>query len=270
MRLASEDCCVLNSGPGGWPFDTLAAQLSNLLGIDVDEQPRAFNYVLHVEQPQLLDNCRSFVPIESIRLASDKRLLAVVFQRHQVPTPETYLMDTDGEMQEFLRSHADREWCIKFPTACGAFGHRFANETMLLPDNWPRPVIVQEFIRMDRPEVYRTYCAGGHIFGCVARRFAEGTAGSPWVAHAQGARYASCGEPPPEAVAAARRAFVATRLWDAFGCVDLLQKPTGEWVVLEVGTDGWFSNVDREIDDVNLEAEINRRIAAAFWRAAVH
>jgi len=28
---------------------------------------------------------------------------------------------------------------------------------------------------------------------------------------------------------------------ESFGCVDLLQRPTGEWVMLAVGTDGLFS-----------------------------
>ena len=61
---------------------------------------------------------------------------------------------------------------------------------------------------------------------------------------------------------------MAAQLWDSFGCVDLLHKPTGEWVVLEVGTDGLFNHVDRDVGDAELQGELHRRIAAAFWRAA--
>jgi hypothetical protein len=76
------------------------------------------------------------------------------------------------------------------------------------------------------------------------------------------------GEPPTEAREAARRAFVATGLWDSFGCADLLRKPTGEWVVLEVGTDGLFNHVDRDLGDQVFERELHRRVADAFWKAA--
>jgi len=69
-------------------------------------------------------------------------------------------------------------------------------------------------------------------------------------------------------VEAARRALVATDLIESFGCVDLLCRPTGEWVVLEVGTDGLFNHIDRDLGDVRLESEILRRITAAFWRGA--
>jgi hypothetical protein len=53
-----------------------------------------------------------------------------------------------------------REWCLKYPTVCGASGHRMVSAQDAEPRNWPRPFVVQEFIRMDRPEVYRIYCAG--------------------------------------------------------------------------------------------------------------
>jgi hypothetical protein len=39
-------------------------------------------------------------------------------------------------------------------------------------------------------------------------------------------------------------------------------------LVLEVGIDGLFNHVDREIGDAILENEILRRINAAFWRGA--
>jgi hypothetical protein len=137
------------------------------------------------------------------------------------------------------------------------------------PRNWPRPFIVQEFIRLDHPEVYRIYCASGQLFGWVARRFPEGSAKtSSWVAHAQGARYVILNDPPSESLVVARNALEASGLLNSFGCVDLLLRPTGEWLVLEVGTDGLFNHVDRDLGDPDLEHEIDERITRAFWEAA--
>jgi hypothetical protein len=39
-------------------------------------------------------------------------------------------------------------------------------------------------------------------------------------------------------------------------------------VVLEVGTDGLYNHVDRELNNPKLEAELLERIAAAFWNQA--
>jgi glutathione synthase/RimK-type ligase-like ATP-grasp enzyme len=268
MSISRKDCCVLNSGSGGWGFEPLALQLSSALGVDVASEPRRFNYLLHVEDPTQPIEFDVFIPNKAIRLASDKRLLAAVFNEHGVPTPETHLLESYDQALRFIRERADSAWCLKYPTSCGASGHRLMTGESSEPPNWPRPFIVQEFIRLEHPEVYRTYCAGGELFGWVARRFPEGTRLSPWVAHARGARYVRLGEPPAAALLAARSALVATELWDSFGCVDLLRKPNGEWVVLEVGTDGLFNHVDRDLGDQEFEQELNRRVADAFWKAA--
>ena len=111
-------------------------------------------------------------------------------------------------------------------------------------------------------------CAGGESFGWFMRRFPDGIAPSPWVAHARGARYVRLGQAPTEALDAARRAMMATGLWTSFGCVDLLHRPSGEWVVLEVGTDGLFNHVDRDVGDRDFERELRNRVADAFWKAA--
>jgi len=243
----------------------LALQLSASLGVDVSAEPRQFNYLLHVDDPSQVEGIRTFIPAEAIRLASDKRLLASVFAAHGVPTPETCLMETFDAVRRFVGQRTDREWCLKYPTGCGASGHRMVSIVDAEPRNWPRPFVVQEFIRMDRPEVYRTYGARGELFGWVVRRFPDGTRSSDWVAHARGARYVALSDPPSTALDAARRALVATDLLESFGCVDLLRRPTGEWVVLEVGTDGLFNHVDRDLGDSTLEDEILRRINAAFW-----
>ena len=262
------DCCILNSGNGAWAFDRLANQLATALKIKVSETPQRFNYLLNVEDPKQLNDWNSFVPLSSIALAADKRLLAQVFLAKNVPTPETILSEGFDEVQNFIRSNPSKKWCLKYPTSCGASGHRTVSVADVVPPNWPTPYVVQEFIELKQPEVYRTYCAGGGMFGWVARRFPVGSKSSPWVAHARGARYVKLDDAPMKALEAAKMALVATNLYDSFGCVDLLHKPTGEWVVLEVGTDGLVNHVDRDIGDSKFEQQINDRIATAFWGAA--
>jgi glutathione synthase/RimK-type ligase-like ATP-grasp enzyme len=138
----------------------------------------------------------------------------------------------------------------------------------LCPRDWPKPYVVQEFIKMESPEVYRTYCAGGELFGWVARRFPEGHKTSPWVAHAKGAHYVILNDPPQEVEPIAKATLQSTGLWSSFGCVDFLKRPSGEWLVLEVNTDGPFNHVDRDVGDSVLEAEMDRRVAQAFWAKA--
>jgi hypothetical protein len=99
----------------------------------------------------------------------------------------------------------------------------------------------------------------------VARRFPEGVKPSPWVAHARGARYEVAGTIPTNAARAAQAALQSTYVLESFGCVDLMRDAKGRWLVLEVGTDGVFNHVDRDIGDANMEREIQRRIAEAFW-----
>lgn len=268
MSLSPKDCCVLNSGSGSWAFEPLALQLSASLGVDVATEPRRFNYLLQVDDATRQVDCPVFIPIGAIHLASDKRLLAEVFDKHDVPTPETHLLDCYEQVLSFVNERSGSEWCLKYPTSCGGSGHRMIDEGSVEPANWPRPFVVQEFVRLERPEVFRTYCAAGELFGWVTRQFPEGVRLSPWVAHTRGARYVRLDQPPLEALDAARRALVATGLWDSFGCVDLLRRPRGEWVVLEVGTDGLFNHVDRDLGDEDLEKELSRRIAESFWSAA--
>lgn len=267
MNSFAGSCGILNAGGAAWAFDALARRLSSALGVPVTATPRAFNYLLAVDDTP--EACgASFIPLAGVRLAADKRLLAEAFQRGGVPTPRTYLVDSLAEAEWIQAAEPAREWCLKYPTGCGAAGHRMLAPGLALPPGWPRPLVVQEFIRLDRPEVFRLYAAGSWLFGWVARRFPEGVRTSPWVAHARGARYEPVGDAPAEAADAARAALAATGLLDSFGCVDLLRRPTGEWVVLEVGTDGLFNHVDRDLGLPALEAELDRRVAAAFWARA--
>jgi glutathione synthase/RimK-type ligase-like ATP-grasp enzyme len=261
--MNSASCCILNGGSGAWAFAALAEQLGRVLGIDVADTPRTGNYLFSIDDPNNLDDSSLFIPIATMRLAADKRLLAETFAAAGVPIPETCLIDSLDEAKQLI-AHSDREWCIKFPTGSGAAGHRRLTAETKLPSDWPTPLVVQEFIRLDQPEVYRTYSAGGGMFGWVVRRFPEGVSPSPWVAHARGARYAVGGTIPQEAEAAARSALAATGLLTSFGCVDMLRRPDGEWLVLEVGTDGMFNHVDRELGMPELESEMHHRIADAF------
>ncbi|MEZ0300215.1 MAG: hypothetical protein ACAI35_27480, partial [Candidatus Methylacidiphilales bacterium] len=130
---------------------------------------------------------------------------------------------------------------------------------------WPTPFVVQKFINLKSPEVYRTYCVGGEIVGWTLRKFGEGKKPTPWVSHAKGASYQPAGALPAKARDVAKEALIATGLFDSFGCVDFLSSE-GEWLALEVGTDGMYNHVDRDFNDPALEEEINRRIAEAFWK----
>ena len=258
-------CGILNGGGGAWAFGGLAEQLSRALWLDVSDEPREFNYLLLVDGRDPSACGESFIPYRAMQLAADKRLLAGAFAAAGVPRPDTRLVDSLAAAERAAFEDPDREWCLKFPTGCGASGHRRLVPGMVLPKSWPRPLVVQEFIRLDHPEVYRTYVAGGQLFGWVVRRFPDGATPSPWVAHARGARYEAVGEAPEPAVTVARAALAAAGLLESFGCADLLRRPTGEWVVLEVGTDGMFNHVDRELGLPDVEYELQRRVAEAFW-----
>ncbi len=106
----------------------------------------------------------------------------------------------------------------------------------------------------------------GEIFGFNARRFPDKNIKSPWVAHAQGARYEYGENPDMEAKEVAKMALISTGLYDSFGIVDLIKNKQGKWYALEVGTDGIYNHVDREVENDKLFDEINERLARAFWK----
>ena len=264
--MTASDCCVLCGGDGAWAFEPLARALASALWVDVSVSPRRFNYLLFTDTLPLPGACESFIPLDAISRAADKRRLAEVFTRAGVPVPETHLFSEWTDVLRFRAARPEMEWCLKFPTASGASGHRMLSDDKTPPKWWPVPFVVQEFVRLERPEVYRIYAAGGATFGWVVRRFPTSKPSSPWVAHARGAVYERAGEAPGAASDAAKAALVAAGLLGSFGCVDLLQRPTGEWVALEVGTDGLANHVDRSLGDAEMESELSRRIAEAFWK----
>lgn len=258
----SVHAAILNQGKGAWAFSELAEQLSAALWLPVVEEPAEINYVLFWEGQETPPE--SFIPGEAVDIAGDKRSQAQLFEEAGVPAPLTVEFASFDEATAHVVDHADEQWVLKYPIGCGAAGHRILDAGMTPPDNWPTPYILQEFIEMEEPEVYRLYCAGGSVFGWNVRRFPpDATKRSPWVAHATGARYSLLGTAPAEAVEVATAALRATKLFAAFGCVDLLPSPRG-WLALEVGTDGLNNYVDRDVPEP-LRTELDRHIADAFW-----
>jgi glutathione synthase/RimK-type ligase-like ATP-grasp enzyme len=257
-------CALVNAGAGAWAFEEHAERLARALWLDVSETPRDYSYLLGWDGTDPPPG-RLFIPFEAILLASDKRLLAAAFRRHGVATPETHLLDTEAEVEVLVSRERDRAWALKWPTGCGGAGHRLLAAGVPLPGGWPRPYVVQEFVRQETAEVFRLYGVAGETFGWNVRRFPPGIPPSPWVAHARGARYEAAGGAPAEAESVARDALAATGLLASFGCVDLLRSAAGRWLVLEVGTDGVFNHVDRDTGLPGLAEEIDARIAAAFW-----
>lgn len=125
--------------------------------MDVSETPRGYNYLPHLEGPDTAACGELFIPLRCMRLAADKRLLAAVFTSASVPTAETRLVGSMAEAERLLAEQPGREGCLNFPTGCGASGHRLLRPGMALSTDWPLPLVVQEFVRLERPEVYRLW-----------------------------------------------------------------------------------------------------------------
>ena len=263
------NAAILNAGSGAWAFEALTENLSRALGVPVRQTPAAFNYVLGWDE-DWLPNGKSFVPLEAIEIATDKRETARVFKAHQVPSPATFLLDGTEELRAWLGEHSAQKWVLKWPTGSGGAGHRFIEAGETIAADWPRPFVVQRFIAMERPAVFRVYGVAGELFGWNARRFAASVENpDPFVAHARGAFYDRAGELPAPAKTVAHRALQATGLLDSFGCVDLLRDAGGAWLALEVNTDGRWMHVDRATLP-HISDAIETRLARAFaiWRGA--
>ncbi len=259
-----EQQVILNGGLGAWAFEELANDLAQKLEVKVSETPGDFNYILSWDEEDRETCSKSFIPFKGRKLASDKRLLAQVFQDNNIPIPETHLLASHQEVVEFIGSDLG-QWCLKYPIGCGASGHRIIHDIKDIPQDWLKPYVVQRFIYLDDPKVYRIYCAGQKLFGWNVRKFPASVTKQAWVAHAQGAVYEVFDDIPEQIIDIATRTFKATCLFDSFGCADFIQNNDGNWLVLEVGTDGIFNHVDRNIDNANLEQEILEKIAVAFW-----
>jgi glutathione synthase/RimK-type ligase-like ATP-grasp enzyme len=257
-------CAIVNAGQGAWAFEEHGQRLAQVMQLEVSTSPAQYNYLLGWESVQPPSG-KMFIPYQSILLASDKRCMAEVFNKHDVAIPRTYLLDSLKQVQRVVELETGSRWVLKWPTGCGASGHRLIGADDSIPEDWPRPYLLQEFIDLENPEVYRLYGIAGETFGWNVRRFPRGAQYSPWVAHAQGAFYESVGTAPAEAEYQVRKALGATGLLDSFGCADLMHSRDGRWLVLEVNTDGIFNYVDRDISVPSIAEAIDRRLAKAFW-----
>jgi glutathione synthase/RimK-type ligase-like ATP-grasp enzyme len=266
MVNPSPKLTILNESEGKWAFEKLAHILERALWVDISDRPSDLNYVLCTDSELVGDNIESFIPIESIKIAGDKRKIEQRFKTYDVTRPRTIILRSIAEIESILASCAPHRWVLKYPTGCGGIHHRIIEDVSQIPDKWPQPFLLQEFIESDLPAVYRLYCVDRDLFGFNARKFADVDRASPWVAHANGARYDYTEAPTQAAIEVAKSALIATGLYDSFGVVDLLRDLNGKWYALEVGTDGIYNHVDRDFDNDNLTDELNERLAIAMWK----
>jgi glutathione synthase/RimK-type ligase-like ATP-grasp enzyme len=257
---------ILNQSDGKWVFENLAQILSNSLWTDVSENAGDLNYILCTDT-ELTDNAlNSFIPIDSINIASDKREIERKFKSHDVTRPKTFILKSFQEVDLIIKQYNRKRWILKYPIGCGGIHHRIIEDSSQIPQKWPKPFLIQEFIELIQPEVYRFYCVDSNLFGFNVRRFSSPEISNPWVSHANGARYNYGEIPNQEANEVAKASLIATGLYDNFGVVDLVHDRSGKWYALEVGTDGIYNHVDRDIDNDILLDEINERLAVAFWK----
>jgi glutathione synthase/RimK-type ligase-like ATP-grasp enzyme len=257
---------ILNQSEGKWAFESLAQMLSQALWIDIKEEIGDFNYLLGAEDKLDIDKIDNFIPIPSIKIASDKREIEKVFNNFKVQRPKTFILDTLGDVETVLKEYNQSSWILKYPKGCGGMHHKLIESSTQIPKGWESPFLLQEFIESDIPEVYRFYCVDTELFGFNVRRFDENANQTPWVAHANGAKYIYGERADSKVTEVAKEALIATNLYQSFGVVDLIQDRSENWYVLEVGTDGIYNYVDRDIENDDLLHEINERIAKAFWK----
>jgi hypothetical protein len=257
---------IVNNSDGGWIFENLAHILSGSLWAEISENVGDLNYLLCVDPKIMKNNINSFIPLSSIEIASDKRKLEYSFKSYCVKRPITFVLQTLQEVKLILGSNKNNRWILKYPTGCGGIHHRLIQHASEIPEKWSRPFLLQEFIESIQPEVYRFYCVDRDLFGFNVRRFPSSEISTPWVSHANGAKYNYGEAPNTEAIDVAKLALVATGLYESFGVVDLVKDIRGSWYALEVGTDGIYSYVDRDIENDDLLDEINERLAIAFWK----
>lgn len=275
-----KEVLIINQHPGGiWFEEQVNNWARNFWGrVAEDFDAKATHYLGHLVSGRhhLPTEFETFIPFRGIIAAGDKRIQAVAFKRHNIPTPRTHLLQTADEVIAYLAESRDQEWILKFPTGMATRGHRIVTEDdmrkltqedFFTRVHWPKPLLLQQFIRKEDPDVYRAYCVDSNVFAWNVRRFPPGVQRKPLVAHAVGARYYQLDNPPPENVqVVAGRALQSVGLFTSFGVVDLIHSSCGGWLVLEVGTDGIDTIVDRDFDDPALDYELNSRIAEAIWK----
>ncbi|MBW4511665.1 MAG: ATP-grasp domain-containing protein [Scytonematopsis contorta HA4267-MV1] len=256
---------IINTSNGKWAFEKLANILSEALWVEIQEKFCDINYTLCIEESENY-NINNFIPINSIKIAADKRNIEKRFNQFSVARPKTFVVQDEKDVESILSEHFYIKWILKYPIGCGGINHRFIEKISQIPKGWPKPFLLQEFIELQIPEVYRLYCVDSEIFGFNARRFQDKNNKNPWVSHQGGAIYEYGESPEKEAQEVVKAALISTDLYNSFGVVDLLKNKTGKWYALEVGTDGIYNYVDREVGNQKLFDEINERLAKAFWK----
>lgn len=260
MTTRREHVRIVNAGPEAWVFEEHAARMAAALGVEISEEPARYNFVLGWPAQRALP-ARSFIGDEALRCTADKRLQAAAFAAHGVAAPETHVFETRADLGAFLGARREVSWVLKWPTGAGATGHRLLGSTGEILRLWEPPYLLQRFVEMEEPEVYRLYVVGSEAVGWNARRFPEGAPSSPFVAHARGARYVDVGSPPEDVVQMGLLAMRAVGLEGRFGAVDFIPDDA-RWLVLEVNTDGPFQHVDRDFEGAH---DLDARIARCFW-----
>jgi hypothetical protein len=240
---------ILHTGPWRDVFGEFPSRLSACTGLPITETPDglALVYVLGWFEHRPLP-CESFIPLDAIYLAHDKRRQAALFRDHGVAAPESHLVATAKEALDFPRRRPDKKWILKWPVGCGGAGHQVLDAKVEVTPLWRPPFLVQELIPMVRPRVYRLFVAGGETFNWCVRESNERTAHSPFVSATGGATVRLEDPVPAAARAEAARALRAAGLWDSFGGVDMVQSDAGEWLVLELNTDGVYHFLQRAVD----------------------
>jgi len=240
-----------------WAFGHLAEKLSRYLQCPITNTPVGKCYVL--SEPEIPID--SYIPLNCINISSDKRLMESCFSNYNVARPATYILENEDEISKVLAS--GDEYLLKYPTSCGANGHYMVSLPFKSKKGWPKPYLLQKFIRVRAPKVYRLYCVSGLAVGSNVRKF-DGDTDKILVAHAQGAKYSFDESVDALGIKMGLQAINSVGLGKSFGVVDLVKDIHGNWLVLEIGTDGIYNIVDRDYSNEQFDALLHSKIAESF------
>ena len=97
---------ILNRSDGKWAFDNLAQMLSRSLWVDISEVPGDINYILCTDTELTDREINSFIPIESIKIAADKRDVERRFEAHNIVRPKTFILYQKKNNKKKMNTHA--------------------------------------------------------------------------------------------------------------------------------------------------------------------
>ena len=90
---------ILNKSEGKWAFENLAQMLSKSLWVDISENAGDLNYILCADIDHDDNTINSFIPIDSIKIASDKREVERKFNSHNVARPRTFILESSNSLR---------------------------------------------------------------------------------------------------------------------------------------------------------------------------